>query len=136
MAEGILRQKALSSHPSLTVDSAGTGDYHVGEAPDDRAIVTAANYGVDIASLQARQFTADDFERFDHILVMDLNNRREVLKQTDNPDHHAKVRLMMDVLYPGEDMEVPDPWFGGMEGFARVFEMLDSACEQFLQELK
>jgi protein-tyrosine phosphatase len=129
MAEGILSHKANTHQLSITVDSAGTGNYHVGEAPDERAIATANKFGVDISAQQARQFTAADFDRFDRIFVMDTSNRRNVLQLAETDEHRAKVSLMMDVLYPNQDMEVPDPWFGGPEGFVRVFEMLDSACD-------
>jgi protein-tyrosine phosphatase len=136
MAEGILSHKATSLHLPVTVDSAGTGNYHVGESPDDRAIATAGKFGVDISGQQARQFTVEDFDRFDHIFVMDTSNRRNVLQLAEREEHRAKVRLMMDVLYPNEEMEVPDPWFGGQEGFVRVFEMLDTACDRFLTDAK
>jgi protein-tyrosine phosphatase len=135
MAEGILRFKINERGLPVEVDSAGTGDYHIGESPDERAVETANLHGVDISTLAARQFTSNDFDVFDRIFVMDGNNRREVLKHARNEDDHGKVQLMLDLLYPGEEMEVPDPWFGNMEGFTRVFEMLDSACEQLVTEL-
>lgn len=136
MAEGILSHKAAQLEIPVTVDSAGTGNYHVGEAPDDRAIATAKKFGVDISTQKARQFTAEDFDRFDRIFVMDASNLRNVLQLAAHEEQRAKVSLMMDVLYPNEAMEVPDPWFGGTEGFVRVFEMLDSACERFLMDVK
>lgn len=136
MAEGILSHKAKAMEVPVTVDSAGTGNYHVGEAPDDRAIATAKKFGVDISTQKARQFTVEDFDRFDRIFVMDASNLRNVLQLATHDDHRAKVSLMMEVLYPNESMEVPDPWFGGPEGFVRVFEMLDSACERFLTDVK
>lgn len=136
MAEGILRDKLTARNIPASVDSAGTGNYHIGEAPDERAISTARKNGVDISSLAARQFTAEDFDRFDFIFVMDTSNRRNVLSLATDEVHHRKVRLMLDVLYPGQDMEVPDPWFGNMEGFDHVFGLLDTACDEVVEEIE
>ena len=136
MAEGILRKKIIERNLPITVDSAGTGNYHVGEAPDERAIATSTKFGVDISSLAARQFTINDFDEFDSIFVMDNSNLRNVLDLSRSESDQGKVKLMLDILYPGEEMEVPDPWFGNIEGFVRVFEMLDAACEQLVQEME
>ena len=136
MAEGILRKKITERNLPVTVDSAGTGNYHVGEAPDERAITTSMRFGVDISSLAARQFSINDFDEFDSIFVMDNSNLRNVLDLSRNEFDAGKVKLMLDILYPGEEMEVPDPWFGNNEGFVRVFEMLDAASEQLVQEME
>jgi protein-tyrosine phosphatase len=136
MAEGILRQKAEERGLNIEVDSAGTGDYHVGEAPDDRAIATARKFGVDISGLKARQFQAEDFDRFDRIFVMDASNHRNVLALTDDAAHSGKVSLLLDAVYPGEEMEVPDPWFGNLEGFDRCFSMLETACDNVVKEIE
>jgi protein-tyrosine phosphatase len=135
MAEGILRSKVQEKGLSITVDSAGTGNYHIGEAPDDRAISTSKKYGVDISALAARQFTAADFDAFDRIFTMDSSNYRNVIGLASTEGQKAKVRLMLDVLYPGEEMEVPDPWFGGMEGFDQVFSMLETACDKLIEDI-
>lgn len=135
MAEGILRSKVQEKGLSITVDSAGTGNYHIGEAPDDRAISTSKKYGVDISGLAARQFTAADFDVFDRIFTMDSSNYRNVVGLATTEGQKAKVRLMLDVLYPGEEMEVPDPWFGGIEGFDQVFSMLDTACDKLIEDI-
>jgi len=136
MAEGIMRQKMKERELAVTVDSAGTGDYHIGEAPDDRAIATAKKYGVDISGLSARQFSGADFDLFDRIFVMDNSNLRNVLQLTVNDSQKAKVRLLLDAVYPGEGMEVPDPWFGNPEGFDRCFEMLETACDKISKDIE
>ena len=135
MAEGILRSKVANAGLNVIVDSAGTGDYHVGEAPDDRAIVTAKKYGIDISELAARQFHPGDFDAFDRIYVMDSSNHRNVLQLATLDSQKAKVHRLLDVVYTGEEMEVPDPWFGGMEGFERVFEVLETACDKIVQNI-
>jgi protein-tyrosine phosphatase len=136
MAEGILRSKIDSRQLPATVDSAGTGNYHVGEAPDHRAISTAGKYGVDISTLAARQFGVDDFDSFDRIYVMDVSNRRNVLNLAVSDVHRGKVQLLLDVLYPGQDMEVPDPWYGKMDSFEHVYGLLDTACDEVVEELE
>lgn len=136
MAEGILRQKANERGLAVHVDSAGTGDYHIGEAPDHRAISTAGKYGVDISRLSARQFTVSDFDSFDRIFVMDQSNLRNVLALATSEAQRAKVELLLDAVYPGEEMEVPDPWFGSLEGFDRCFEMLETACDKVAESIE
>ena len=137
MAEGILRKKIEQNNLDIFVDSAGTANFHVGESPDARAIKTAKKFGVDISPLRGRQFTESDFDNFDHIFVMDDSNRSNVLKLSRNETDRKKVRLFLDLTDEFHSKDVPDPWFGGDEGFVEVFEMLDKACENFLQrELK
>lgn len=136
MAEGILRQKVNERGLAVSVDSAGTGNYHIGEAPDHRAISTAAKYGVDISGLAARQFTVSDFDDFDRIFVMDQSNLRNVLALAGSETHRSKVTLLLDAVYPGEEMEVPDPWFGSLEGFDRCFEMLETACDKISERIE
>ncbi|MFM7218014.1 MAG: low molecular weight protein-tyrosine-phosphatase [Bacteroidota bacterium] len=136
MAEGILRNKLDERQLPATVDSAGTGNYHVGEAPDQRAISTAGKYGVDISGLAARQFDATDFDAFDRIYVMDVSNRRNVLQLAATDHHREKVQLLLDVLYPGQDIEVPDPWYGKLDAFEHVYGLLDTACDEVVDELE
>lgn len=136
MAEGILRQKVNERGLAVTVDSAGTGNYHIGEPPDHRAVSTAGKFGVDISGLAARQFTAADFDAFDRIFVMDQSNLRNVLALTTAESHKSKVALILDAVYPGEEMEVPDPWFGSLEGFDRCFEMLETACDKIAESVE
>jgi len=127
LAEGILQSKLPAD--KFVVDSAGTGDWHVGHGPDKRSVLTAKNRGLDISCQKARQIKQADFTEFNHIFVMDSSNLRDVTSLAPTPLAKAKVKLMMDEIFPGQNIDVPDPYFGGPEGFDRVYDMLDEACE-------
>ena len=127
LAEGILQSKLPAD--KFVVDSAGTGDWHVGQGPDKRSVLTAKNRGLDISCQKARQIKQADFTEFNHIFVMDSSNLRDVTSLAPTPLAKAKVKLMMDEIFPGQNIDVPDPYFGGPEGFDRVYDMLDEACE-------
>lgn len=133
LAEGILQSKLPAD--KFFVDSAGTGDWHVGQQPDSRSILTAKNRGLDISYQKARQLKTSDFEEFDHIYVMDSSNFRDVIKIAPNQEGKAKVKLMMDEIYPGKNIPVPDPYYGGEDGFNQVYDMLDEVCELVAQKL-
>lgn len=126
LAEGILQSKLPSNQ--FLVDSAGTGNWHAGQGPDERSIATAKNRGLDISCQKARQIRTSDFMEFDHIYVMDSSNYRDVLALAPDAASRAKVKLMMDEVHPGAGVDVPDPYFGGPEGFDKVYDMLDEAC--------
>lgn len=126
LAEGILQSKLPKD--KFIVDSAGTGDWHVGHQPDKRSVAVAKKNGLDITNQKARQFTTSDFETFDYIYVMDKSNYDNVVKLAPNTEAKAKVQLMLDALATEKGMEVPDPYFGGNEGFDTVYAMLDEAC--------
>lgn len=127
LAEGILQSKLPAG--DFIVDSAGTGNWHAGQGPDKRSVATAKERGLDISCQIARQIRVSDFTEFDHIYVMDSSNLRDVQKLAPNTSAKAKVKLMMDEIYPGENIDVPDPYYGGPEGFDNVYDMLDEACE-------
>lgn len=127
LAEGILQSKLPSD--KFMVDSAGTGGWHAGELPDKRSIAIAKDRGLDITHQRARQFKVNDFTEFDHIFVMDTSNLKDVLKLAPNDKAKTKVSLMMDALHPGESINVPDPYYGGPEGFDNVYDMLNEACQ-------
>lgn len=127
LAEGILQSKLPAG--DFIVDSAGTGNWHAGQGPDKRSVATAKERGLDISCQIARQIRVSDFTEFDHIYVMDSSNLRDVQKLAPNASAKAKVKLMMDEIYPGEGVDVPDPYYGGPEGFDNVYDMLDQACE-------
>lgn len=133
LAEGILQSKLPAD--KFFVDSAGTGNWHVGQQPDKRSILTAKNRGLDISCQKARQLKSSDFEEFDHIYVMDSSNFSDVTKAAPNEKGRAKVKLMMDEIYPGEKIGVPDPYYGGPDGFEKVYDMLDEVCELVAQKL-
>lgn len=136
LAEGVFRHKSESNRVEVEFDSAGTGGWHAGEAPDERMQATALKYGVDIAALRARQFTAEDFDRFDRIYVMDESNHSNVVSLARSAEDEAKVDLILNLTHPGENQVVPDPYFGGQRGFDHVYELLDAAADEFFDRLK
>ena len=133
LAEGIMRSKLSED---FTVDSAGTGGWHAGELPDKRSIATAKNRGLDITNQRARQFKRSDFDTFDHIFVMDNSNYKDVLALAPNEEAKSKVKLILNEIFPNENVDVPDPYYGGQDGFENVFDMLDQACEEIARKLK
>ncbi len=126
LAEGILKQK--TSHLDIFVDSAGTSNYHIGEPPDIRSVQIAKTYGIDITSQRGRQFKASDFDEFDLIFAMDKSNYYDILSLARNEDDKNKVELILNLLNPGENNDVPDPYYGGGNGFENVYKMLNEAC--------
>ena len=132
LAEGIMRSKLSED---FIVDSAGTGGWHAGELPDKRSIATAKNRGLDITNQRARQFKKNDFEIFDHIFVMDNSNYKDVLALAPNEEAKSKVKLILNEIFPNENVDVPDPYYGGQDGFENVFDMLDQACEEIARKL-
>ena len=132
LAEGILQHRIDSLGLDWQVDSAGTGGWHAGEAPDPRTIQIARKYSIDVSSLRARQFRRDDFDRFHLILTMDRSNHRDVLRLARNGDDRIKVSLVLDYLHPDRQMEVPDPYYDD-DGFEQVYRMLDEAVERLVE---
>ncbi|WP_222984409.1 low molecular weight protein-tyrosine-phosphatase [Flagellimonas meishanensis] len=132
LAEGILKSKVDTEH--VWVDSAGTAGYHVGNPPDKRSIAVAKKHGLDISAQRCRKFDPMDFLEFDHIYVMDKNNYWDIVRLATNEGHKQKVKLLLD----GTDLgiaEVPDPYHDGIDGFEKVFEMIDAACESIANKL-
>ena len=125
LAHGIFEQ--LTQNSSITVDSAGTANYHSGNPPDPRSIKTAAQHGIDISNQKARQFIVSDFKNFDHIFVMDQENLNNVLRLAQSESDRKKVRLLL------EDKEVEDPYYGGDNGFEVVFNKIEKACKNILE---
>jgi protein-tyrosine phosphatase len=135
LAEGILKYKVEKNGLPWSVDSAGTGDYHVGSMPDSRSIAVAKKYNIDISGQQARQFKTKDFIDFDLILVMDASNYRNVVNLARDEGDIKKVKLIMNLTNPGENIEVPDPYWNN-DGFEQVFAMLDKACEDLIEKYR
>jgi protein-tyrosine phosphatase len=136
LAEGVLRAKLdKKGLHKVKVDSAGTSSYHIGDAPDNRTIANARQHGIEISHLQARQFIKNDFDNFDRIYVMDTSNLHNVLDLARNEDDKKKVDLILNVIHPEQNMPVPDPYFGGEQGFENVFQLLDKACEGIINDL-
>lgn len=128
LAEGILKSKVDSSR--VYIDSAGTGGWHIGELPDSRSIEVAKNHHIDITDQRCRKFQKADFDNFDLIYVMDASNLSDVLSLAKGDAHRNKVKLILNELAQSEDWEVPDPYYGGEQGFEKVFQLLDEACDQ------
>ncbi len=136
MAEGVLRHLAHERGITIETDSAGTGDYHVGEAPDHRAQAAMRRKGMEIDDLRARQFVQADFHRFDVLFAMDADNLRNMRHLSPTPEHASKASLIMDQATGHPLREVPDPYYGGDEGFDEVHDMLMEACNNFLNHVK
>lgn len=134
LAEGILQSKVDSNF--VSVSSAGTGGWHVGSLPDPRSIAVAKKRGLDITNQRGKKFSTYDFEIYDHIFVMDLSNYNDVIKLAKNEAEKQKVQLILDELFPGENVDVPDPYYGGDHGFENVYQMLDEACEKIMRRLE
>lgn len=136
MAQGILEAKAKQYGLNLLVDSAGTSDYHIGEAPDERMQAKALEYDVDISQQQARQFIYNDFQEFDYVFAMDSSNYNNILKLAKTDADKQKVTLFLNLAYPNENRNVPDPYYGGEAGFEEVYQLLDKACNELINKLK
>ena len=134
LAEGILKSKVDSK--KVFVDSAGTGNYHIGGLPDKRSIAVAKKHFIDITDQRCRQFTISDFDTFDMIYVMDNANKRDVLSLARNENDKSKVCMVLNELFPDENIDVPDPYYGGENGFENVYELLDKACTIISKKLK
>lgn len=133
LAEGILKQK-VDAH-KVFIDSAGTAGYHVGSLPDKRSIAVADNYNLDITDQRCRQFHVSDFDEFDIIYVMDNSNKRDVLTLARNENDIKKVEMILNEVFPGENVDVPDPYHAGEQGFKQVYELLDAACSVIAKKL-
>ncbi|WP_341841390.1 low molecular weight protein-tyrosine-phosphatase [Chitinophaga caseinilytica] len=127
LAEGILRHLAGQKGLNWDVDSAGTGNWHVGHPPDRRSIAVAKQHGIDISGLRGRQFSSEDFDRFDRIFVMDLDNYRDVLQKARSSADQQKVQLLLEDQQP-----VPDPWYDDAL-FEPVFRLIHGACERIVR---
>lgn len=134
LAEGILKSK-LSTDIAI-VDSAGTANYHSGSQPDKRSIAVARKHGLDISKQKARQFVVEDFNDFDLIYVMDKSNYINVLRLVRDENDKNKVKMILNLVHPDQDFDVPDPYYGGDHGFENVYKMLDEACDIIAKNLK
>ena len=132
LAEGILQSKVDSD--TVFVDSAGTAGYHVGNPPDKRSIAVAQKYGLDIRNQKCRKFSMQDFSEFDYIYVMDRSNFSDVASLASNQEETNKVKLLLSEVELGIK-EVPDPYYGGDDGFENVYQMINKACEAIAKKL-
>lgn len=134
LAEGILRSKILTD--AISVDSAGTSGLHEGELPDSRSIAVAKSNGIDITDQRSRKFKVADFDNFDLIYAMDQSNYHNILNIARNSDDESKVKMILNESNPGENLNVPDPYYGGDKGFDNVFRMLDEACDNIASKIQ
>ena len=132
LAEGLLRSKLPAR---FGVDSAGTGNWHVGHAPDKRSIEIAKLNQLDISAQRGRQFSISDFDDYDYIYAMDTSNYRDLIALAPNETAKSKVRLILNELFPNENMDVPDPYFGMHNGFEQVYAMLNKCCDIIARNL-
>lgn len=136
LAEGVFRQKAKDRGIEIEVDSCGTSGHHIGQAPDPRSVENAQKNGFDISNLRARQFSKADFNSFDRIYVMDQSNYADVIAQADHDNHSDKVKMILNEISPKSNRPVPDPYFGGEDGFQTVFDLLDEASDRILDDIQ
>ncbi len=134
LAEGVLLHLNEKYDLKLEIDSAGTSNFHIGEAPDKRTIANAKKNGVDLSFLRARQFHENDFDVFDKIFVMDKSNFTNVITLAKNETHKNKVSLFLNTAFPNSDMEVPDPYYGTEKDFEDVFQLVYKASEIFIKQ--
>ncbi|MBP4140441.1 low molecular weight phosphotyrosine protein phosphatase [Flavobacterium sp. P4023] len=133
LAQGILASKLPKD--KFLVDSAGTGAWHVGHSPDERSITVAKKNQINISEQRGRQFSTSDFDTFDYIYVMDSNNYSDVLDLAKTQDQKDKVQMILNDLFPNENVDVPDPYFGLPNGFEIVYNMLDEVCDVISEKL-
>ncbi|KAB8152548.1 low molecular weight phosphotyrosine protein phosphatase [Kordia sp. TARA_039_SRF] len=133
LAEGILASKLDAS--KFMVDSAGTSGYHNGELPDRRSIATAKQHGLDITNQRSRKFVKGDFKIFDYIFAMDKSNYNNILALAETQEDRDKVYMILNQISPNSNEEVPDPYYGGEQGFENVYQMLDEACTIFAEKI-
>ncbi len=134
LAEGILQEKARAAGLNWEIDSAGTNGYHVGEAPHHLSQKVARVRGIDISRQRARKFNADDFQRFDKIYAMAGDVMHEMRRIAGRHYDPSKVELLMNELHPGDNEDVPEPWYGPEPGYHEVYEMIDAAADRIVEK--
>jgi len=135
LADGLLRDKIKALKLNVLVDSAGTSAHHIDESPDNRMSAKASEYNHDISDLRARQFSAIDFDNFDLIYAMDKSNYQNIISLARSSSDNEKVKMILDESHPNANMEVPDPYYGGEQGFENVFNLLDKATDCIIKKL-
>ncbi len=133
LAEGILKEKIKEK--DVVVDSAGTASYHIGKLPDSRSIEIANKYKINISNQRARQFSEMDFDNFDKIYAMDTHNYASIISLSRNQSDREKVDLILNEINPKSFNSVPDPYYGEGDGFQKVYDMLDEACDNIMKKL-
>jgi protein-tyrosine phosphatase len=134
LAEGILQEKAFNAGLKWSVESAGTNGYHDGEPPHRLSQKVANINGLDISRQRSRSFTIKDFDVYDKIYVMAQEVIDDLKRISGKKYNASKVELLMNEVYPGADMDVPDPWYGTEPGYHEVYKMIDRACEAIVNK--
>jgi len=137
MAKALLVKKLEDKNIDwVEVDSAGTAGYHSGGVADKRTIENGNKHGIDLSSHRARQFNRQDFDAFDLIYAMDRENYADILTLATTKEEAKKVKLILDEINPGGNLSVPDPWFGGEQGFEKVFHLLNKASDIIIEKIE
>ncbi len=136
LAEGILQNKAFTAGLTWSIESAGTNSYHTGEPPHPLSQKVAKLNGIDISKQRARRFTATDFEVYDKIYALAEDVMEDMKRIAGKKFDASKVALLMDELYPGENMDVPDPYYGSEAGYHQVYKMIDEVCDEIIEKYK
>ena len=136
LAEGILQQKAFEAGLNWSIESAGTNGYHTGEAPHPLSQKVAKLNGIDICHQRSRQFVPSDFDQYDKIYALAGDVYDEIRRIARNKFDPSKVDLLMNELYPGKNMDVPDPWYGPEPGYHDVFAMISEASKEIIQKYR
>jgi protein-tyrosine phosphatase len=134
IAEGVLKHLAAKQGLDWTIESAGTESYHIGQPPHKYSQKVCKTKGIDISSQKARQFSKADFERFDKIYVMAYDVYEEVVSIAGKGADLSKVDFLLNELNENENQDVPDPWYGGEEGYLPVYELIERACEAVIRK--
>jgi protein-tyrosine phosphatase len=132
LAEGILQHKIATAGLNWTVDSAGTNGYHNGEAPHHLSIKVARLNNIDICRQRSRQFVAADFDRYDKIYAMAADVLMDMKRIAKDKFDETKTALLLNELFPGQNKDVPDPWYGPESGYHDVYQLIDQACEKII----
>ena len=135
LAEGILQDKAFKAGLTWSIESAGTNHYHTGEAPHPLSQKVARLNGIDISQQRARRFVAADFAVYDKIYALAGDVMDEIKRIARNQFDPAKADLLLNELYPGQDMDVPDPWYGPEPGYHEVYKLIDAACAAIIAKV-
>jgi protein-tyrosine phosphatase len=135
MAEGLMRLKAEKYNLQVEVDSAGFEPFHTGDPPDPRAIGVMKNHGIDISGLKSRLFRKEDFDAFDRIFVMDKFNMAEIKAFSKGNKHLQKVDFVMNAAFPGENRQVPDPYYGTKDDYEKVYTLLNFATDGIVRQI-
>ncbi len=134
IAEGILQDKIFKAGLTWSVESAGTNSYHIGEPPHPLSQKVARLNGLDISKQRARRFTADDFAVYDKIYALANDVMSDIRSIAGNKFDDSKIDLLMNELFPGKNMDVPDPWYGPEPGYHEVYKLISQACDAIIEK--